>query len=146
MAISFEKRMTLLNWKLMQGNERVIKKAALAALTAAVFHTPVKTGRAIASWMVGLGKPRLAGRNGPNTPSIDTNRSAGGGEAISSGAAAINKWRMGVSGNIYITNPTDYIGELDQGSSRQAPNGMSIFAIEAARAVLRKARLLKNGR
>jgi hypothetical protein len=96
--------------------ELVTRKIALDAYARVTRKTPVDTGRARANWNVGAGKPDLstieAGESSP-PPSL----SKGDGEEA-----------------IYITNNLDYIFELEDGSSKQAPRGMvnvSMLELEA---------------
>ena len=130
---------------LTKGTEDAIKQASQAAVNEAVLRTPVKTGKTIASWKVGLGKVDRGTRAAPNTGDRETNRNTGAAESLIDAANRISAWKYNQHGNIYISNGVDYADDLDNGSSRQAPAGMSAFAIKAAQAVLRKVRLLKDG-
>ena len=109
-----------------------VKSAAIAADQAAVFATPVDTGRARANWLVAIGAPNMA-----VTESTDVNA------ALSQGRIMAQSYRLG-QGGIFITNNVPYIGLLDAGSSAQAPAGMTAAAILAARRHFGGARLLKG--
>ena len=120
----------------VEGNvEDAVRRAALAADRTAVLATPVDTGRARGNWRVGVGVPDV-------TANEDTDQ--GGGGAISRGRAVIAGWREG-RGPIFISNSVPYIIPLDQGSSAQAPSGMSALAIQAARATLTRGNILLVG-
>lgn len=124
--------------------QKVIREAAVACAEEAIQRTPVKTGNARINWRVSFGGFRGGLTEAPNTPNIDSNRQLASTRALINAANRIQGWKIG-SGSIIIGNPVDYIGDLDRGTSRQAPAGMSMFAIAAAQDVLRKGRLLKHG-
>ncbi len=144
MASSFSRTMQSIGNILMENVEKTIKRATLAGTKAAVLTTPVKTGRARTNWRVSFGKASTALVAPPNTPNRNVNREVAGARALIEAANQIARWKVG-SGNIYIGNPVDYILDLDRGTSKQALRGMSVFAIAAARDVLKKGRLLKHG-
>ena len=66
-----------------------------------------------------------------------------GNSTIAANQATIGRYRLG-QGTIFITNSVPYIVFLEEGSSDQAPRGMTRFAIQAANNVLRRARLLQG--
>lgn len=123
-----------------------VRRAALAADTAAVLNTPVDTGRARSNWIVTSGAPS----NRSNlvfgaSKNRDANRAAATAQALAQGAKEIGAYARG---SIFLTNNVTYIGLLDQGSSKQAPSGMVGFALAAARreALRFQGRMLKKGR
>lgn len=128
------KRLNVRVKQFSQNTERAVRRAAIAADQAAVTRTPVDTGRARGNWQVAVGSPALqpVAVGGPQAANA----------ALAQGKAVISGWKLG-GGSIYITNNLAYIVPLDNGSSQQAPAGMSQFAIQAAREELRKAKLLK---
>jgi len=95
-----------------------------------VLATPVDTGRARANWIVSVGRPRYQ-----TTPDVDPS----GAQAIAQGVRAVQSFK---GGSIFITNSLPYIEFLEDGSSKQAPGGMTKFGVQAAEAVLSRARLL----
>lgn len=117
--------------------EVAVVKAALAADTTAVISTPVDTGRARANWLASIGSPVIT-EVGNDGQEFDK----GGSAALTQGASAIGAWRL-QAGPIFIANSLPYILPLDQGTSAQAPSGMSAQAIAAARRELKKIKLLK---
>ena len=127
----------------MQNASKIIRKAAMAATNEVVLRTPVKTGRARINWKLSIGTPRTNLLKGPDTPKVDTNRKIASAEALADAANKIKSWKVG-KGSIFIANPVDYIHDLDEGSSQQARAGMTMFAVAAARGILRKARLLRG--
>lgn len=143
MTKNFSSRMTRIGELLVHNAQETIKQAALAGTEEAVMNTPVKTGNARTNWRISFGRPSTTLIDAPGTPDVGVNRETASARALIEASNKIAKWKIG-SGNIYIGNPVDYILELDRGSSRQAMEGMSVFAIEAARDVLRKGRLLRG--
>lgn len=131
---AFARRMRAIARKFGENTAKTVKRAAIAADQVAVLATPVDTGVARANWRVGVGAPVLSA-------SEDTDKS--GAKTISDGQAIIGTWRLG-NGPIYISNNVPYIIPLDQGSSAQAPSGMSAAAVQAARAQLGDSRLLED--
>lgn len=125
-----------------------IRRAALAADQAAVFATPVDTGRARANWVVSLGSASSAqGRQSATRTGgrgTDQRQSANAQRAIAAGERVIAQWAPG-KGSIFISNGVPYIQELEHGSSAQAaPHEMTSQAIAAARAELRRGGLLRG--
>jgi hypothetical protein len=124
---------------------KIVKRAAIAADQTAVLKTPVDTGRARANWIVTVGAP------GAGTPVAALGPKGGKGkqgvkgqatnEALEKGRTTILEYKLG-RGGIFITNNVPYIGELDAGSSAQAPKGMTADAVRAAEKQLGDARLL----
>lgn len=130
----FARRMTIVARGVRENTTRIVQRAALAADQAVVLATPVDTGRARANWITSIGTPRL-------TATDATDKS--GASSIAQGADVISRWRVGL-GPIFIANSVPYILRLEEGSSRQAPSGMTRFAIQAARAQFRNARVLQR--
>jgi hypothetical protein len=130
----FSRRMRVIAEVVGENAAKFVRRAAIAADQAVVLATPVDTGRARANWVTSIGRPRFV-----QSTSVDP----GGGIAISQGLSVIAGYKAG-GGGIFITNSLDYIGFLEEGSSRQAPNGMTRFAIQAAQAQLKAGGLLKG--
>lgn len=120
-----------------KNTEKAVRRAGIAADTTAVLATPVDTGRARANWVASIGSPVFV-EKGKKGDEFDKS----GGSALAQAKGIISGWKLR-AGPIFLTNSLPYIVELDAGSSAQAPNGMSAQAIVAARAELKKARLLK---
>ena len=113
---------------------RVVKRAAIAADQTAVLKTPVDTGRARANWLVSFGAPDVRQVTSPG-------KAKAAREAVDKGRNKILGYRLG-RGGIFITNSVPYITRLDNGSSAQAPSGMSVAAVKAAQAQLGSVKLL----
>lgn len=93
---------------------QVTRGLALRALVGVVMRTPVDTGRARGGWSTSLG-----GATGRDTGVLDRSGSA----PIAQGTATIGQHK-GYE-QIVLENNVPYIGKLDEGSSQQAPDGMT---------------------
>lgn len=143
----FARRMTIVAKDIGEGVGRVVRRAALVADQSAVLLTPVDTGRARANWIATLGAPaQVADRQPDKTGQTALDQAAGviarfkaggGGGRDASG-------RFTAGSSIYLTNNVEYTGFLDQGSSRQAPEGMSAKAAQAAVNSVRGARIVRG--
>lgn len=98
--------------KLKHRHDQFVRALALETLSRVIKRTPVDTGAARANWNVALDRPDRS-----NDP--DSTNAA---EAVQKGQAVI--MRTGVGDRIFITNSLPYIGELEDGNSKQAPQGM----------------------
>jgi hypothetical protein len=140
---SFGRRLNKIGDIMLANVSKSIREAAMAATREAVLRTPVKTGTARINWILSAATPVRKLLEGPNTPKRETNRQVASAKALIDASNAIKNWKVG-SGNIFISNSVHYIGKLDSGSSRQARQGMTKFAVLAAKQKLRKARLLRG--
>lgn len=96
----------------------VVRKVALGIHRDIVLGTPVDTGRARASWGVGLNRYELVEAD-------ITDKS--GTQTILRAAARLNTYRPGDS--VWIGSRLPYIEPLEFGWSKQAPAGMVRLAI-----------------
>lgn len=94
-------------------------KIALQGLSGVVTRTPVDTGMARGSWQVSHGSEETR---------QDTPPDKGGSQAISQGSTGIRAAPAFTV--LYISSPLIYMPFLENGSSRQAPEGM--VAVTAA--------------
>jgi hypothetical protein len=101
--------------------QTIFRKIALDLDSRIVYSTPVDTGRARGNWIPSIGSPssavneELYSHTGASTV------------AVLDGVVA-----SAVLGDIiWMANNLDYIGELEQGSSRQAPQGMVTVNVAA---------------
>ena len=76
--------------------------------------TPVDTGRARANWHIKVDSPDYSVKEGASR-------------------GTITDLNLEDFPNVYISNGLDYIGELEDGKSRQAPNGIAQPALAAVR-------------
>lgn len=131
---AFARRMAIRSKVFAKGVEKKIKRAAVAADTALVTTTPRDTGRAKGNWVASIGQPQEIVFHEDDFPSDA--------EAQSDAQSVISSWKLG-RGPIFITNSLPYIIPLNEGSSAQAPNGMTDAAIQAAQAQLRSGKILR---
>lgn len=137
----FNRRIRIRANKVTEGADRLVRKVAIVADQAVVLATPVDTGRARSNWIVAL--------NSPSSKVIQAYSPGGGGDknaqaAIDQGQAVISGYKPGTE--IHITNNLEYIGELNDGSSRQAPaNFVEESILEAASAV-QSGRIVDGGK
>lgn len=131
------KRMQKLDEKISeQANERA-KFAAIAALKYLLEVTPVDTSKAMSNWQIGINIPVP----GPSIPAyspgmLGYTSAASYREALAVGTALLSQKKPGET--IYISNVTEYIGELDRGSSRQFAGGFAAKAAVVARRAARE--------
>jgi hypothetical protein len=107
-----------------------IKDVAQAAATELVERTPVKTGRARNSWTGSPKAPVMLVLEGVDTPNRSANAQSASKRAGDQIADIIKAWQPAKT-SLFVTNGTPYIGDLDNGTSRQAPAGMTVFAVSA---------------
>ena len=118
---TFNKRIVVLAKRVQDNSGKTLRKVSISVLSAIVFPTPVKEGRAKGNWLVGVNK--AVRRTVPP-------RDLTGNAAISEGSGVI----AGVEADdtVYVSNNLAYIQLLDDpGISDQAPSG---FVDEAVRA------------
>lgn len=106
---------------------RLLRGAALAAAQAAILATPVDTGRARGGWSVAVNRDPTPGDFPP-----DLTGSLAIGRAVSVLGVPSGKIDF-----INVVNAVEYIDFLENGSSKQAPAGMTPSAILAAQSYLR---------
>lgn len=129
----FARRMAIRAEEVKFGTEKTVRRAAIAADTAIVTTTPVDLGRAKGNWNASIGTP--------DTSVQEDNLDPSGQMTLSRNQSTIEGWSLG-QGVIFIANGLPYILPLENGSSTQAPNGMTQSGLDAARAQLKKSSLL----
>jgi len=117
---------------------REIAKATIQGFSVAVLATPVDTGFARSNWHVGIDNlpsvTREAFSPGIQLGLGDTANAQG---AISAGTKVLKGFTEKNS-TIFLVNTADYSSFLDEGSSKQAPAGMSAAAVLVINAKLNK--------
>lgn len=96
--------------------EVVIKKVVLDLFTKIVKKTPVDTGRARASWVIGVENP-------DNSPILSPSFTASQASAFALSELS-ELSRVTPFSTVFISNSLPYIEELENGSSDQSPSGM----------------------
>lgn len=133
---SFSKTMQLRGAAVSANADALVRKVALAVDSTVVLATPVDTGQARSNWQVSLDQP-ASGTIPPYVPGKGGNTGTdNANEAIRQGAQTIAGRTPGV--NINITNNLDYIEELNNGKSAQAPAGFVEEAVLAGVAMVNK--------
>lgn len=133
------------------GVHKIVRKTALLVDQVVVLSTPVDTGRARSNWLPSLGAAREGATIPPYNPLPEGTNPAKFGEQANA-QSAINAARLTVAGrttseqDIYFTNNVEYIEQLNNGNSTQAPAGFVQMAVEAAAAAVRQdpTRILKE--
>lgn len=92
--------------------ESLRKAVILELFSSVVTDTPVDTGRARGNWIYTLAVP--------DTASTTRNTDASGQQVMDS----IRRLASGKDGRYHFTNNLSYIKGLEEGASRQAPQGM----------------------
>ena len=125
--------------KIREGVGRIVRGTALAIDQGVVTRTPVDTGRARSNYIVSIDAPSVETRE----PYVPGSKGSSGAEnanaAIRHGQGVIAGYKPDVNVAIFIVNNLDYIAELNQGKSAQAPAGFVESAVldgvEAARKI-----------
>lgn len=120
---------------------KVKQETATVLLTQMVTLVPIDTGTAVSNFQMDVNSPAdtiiPAHYPGRYRSTADANISA----TIALGKAVIDSSRPG--DDLYLTNHVEYIVDLDNGSSTQAPAGFTQTALLVARRVIRNAKVVK---
>ena len=121
--MSFEKDLSIKD-ELDSDVNQVTRAVALGMLRDLVLLTPVDTGRARGNWQVSEGSFKSG-----EVDRLDKS----GGSTISEGSAEIAATTNIDYPTIWLVNNLPYIQRLDEGSSDQAPTGMTSTALKRAK-------------
>lgn len=122
---------------------KLVREAAGSVHEVVVERTPVDTGQAISNWILSIGN-RAGYTRRPFEPGSK------GSTALENRSWAIEKGRQTLlrynnpNSQVAITNNLHYIGELNNGSSQQAPAGFVEAAVMSGVTSIRGARLLRR--
>lgn len=106
------------------GVATVVKKITLETFTGIVQKTPVDTGRARASWVISLETPG-------QSPGIPENAKFSESAATAKASGQLSKVnQIKPFSTVFISNNLPYIEVLEDGSSKQAPQGMVAVTLE----------------
>ena len=94
--------------------EIVVKKIALELFSNIIYKSPVLTGRFLANWNCSIGSPDLS-----TSQAIDPSGSG----AISKATSTVVSYTLNGQ-SVFLTNNLPYADRLENGWSKQAPNGM----------------------
>ncbi|MGB1066170.1 MAG: HK97 gp10 family phage protein [Paracoccaceae bacterium] len=100
--------------------EDAIALIALDSLRGVVRKSPVDTGRFRGNWIVS--------KNAANTTSSQVT-DKNGGQTITKGSGVIDTFKMNADSRIIIQNNLPYANRLENGWSKQAPNGMVALTV-----------------
>ena len=115
------------------------RRAAEAAVRSVAFSTPVDTGKARSNWNTTVGSPDFSVKE---PPAEGLSGDAAAARVLGEARRVIRSWDPGTGEPLTLANGVPYIEKLDNGSSKQAPAGMTPLAMQAARAAARAGRLL----
>jgi hypothetical protein len=115
-----------------------VAKSVLGTVTRA---TPVDTGQAVSNWQVKINAAATDVIPAFYPGELRSTASANISAASQAGYAVVSMYN-GTGKNIHITNNVPYIGELNDGSSRQAPASFVQLSIVSAISEIRSAKLL----
>lgn len=130
----FAKRMRAISATFEKNTDDMMVAVALTMHSAVVLGTPVDTGRARGSWFVEIDK------TAEGMLSKDDKTEFGYVPSRTKAEAKLAQYKGQAS--IHLTNNLPYITPLNEGHSKQAPEGFVEIAIEAAIKQVRKTRLL----
>lgn len=111
--------------------DREVIKTAGVIISTVIPATPVDTGRARGNWQVSVDRPVTSPRERLDKTGMTT---------VAEGQSRASAYRKG--NVIYITNNVPYIGQLNAGSSAQAPANFVDMAVRAAIRYIRGARIV----
>lgn len=128
--------------KIKVGARELPKEVANELVETLINVTPVDTSKALSNWMATLNKPSTSEIG----PYFDGDK---GSTAKQSSMAAIDAADSNISGrktsqDIYIVNNVDYIEELNDGSSKQAPAGFIENSILSSKKMIKYSELIKD--
>lgn len=108
--------------------ELFVKASALGIGKSLVEKSPVDTGRFKGNWQYGQSSVNMTTSSAP---------SRDGSAAIGRIQTGLETYKLGKM--IYITNSMPYAKKLEDGSSKQAPNGMVALTVQSFQDNVRKA-------
>ena len=122
----------------------VAVEGAKAMLEEMVEVTPVDITTALSNWQISLGSPPQLDRVAHTPVSFGSTRGASADKTLADGMAVLQQKKPGQP--IFLSNLTPYIGDLDDGTSRQFAGGFRPRALIVFRLAVQdaKKRLLRN--
>lgn len=136
---TFSRNMRMIVQAIEINSITAVREVAKAVGTTVVYATPVDTSRARLNWQGSVALPKagvlLAAPLQPPSSNYGRNIAL---SSINQATIAYN----GQKGGIWITNNLDYIQDLNNGSSRQAPANFVAMAVLTGINAVSKVRLL----
>lgn len=112
--------------------ELATKAIAMELFKNVILKTPVDTGRARGNWTASIGSP---------VSDVKQHTDKGGESTISQVIEKVDDIKLGDT--IYLSNNLPYIGKLEYGSSKQAPEGMVRISMQEIKNDMKD--ILKDG-
>lgn len=116
--------------------------AGIAVIKELVYRTPVDTSQAISNWQAFIGSPKDKIINAHFVGNAGSTRFQSAEETTFNAIAILKSKKPGQK--IYISNSLDYIKDLNDGSSSQAPAGFVEAAVMVAKQVVRSKASLRK--
>jgi len=114
-------------------------KVAVTVVTDLAYETPVDTTQALSNWQVALGSPVNKAIDPYFPGDFGDTQPASAAATIAAAKQILKGKKPGQT--IFISNVVDYIGDLNDGSSKQTPAGFVERAALLGRKQVRKAKL-----
>lgn len=111
--------------------ERVVKKITLDVTANLVELNPVDTGWSRANWVPAIGAPSVGGMDVGNVGRRTADEVADARGQQEEAISDVADYRLG-QGSVFVSNGVPYIQLLENGSSKQAPDGFVKQAIYKA--------------
>lgn len=143
----FERRMAKRAKEIRTSSERTIRDIVASGVLKVVDSTPIDTGNTRRNWYMTFGTAPQSSDPSKDKPSdpaalaaLRAAKDTAGAESKTKMLSTLGKWGFSQGPVINIVNQTPYVISLEQGSSTQAPKGMTKQTIAVMR---EKAKQLK---
>lgn len=138
----FERRLVRIGVQVAEGGDRVVRRAFLSIDQAVVLATPVDKGTARSNWLPGFNVP-VSGQREAFVPGEGGSTAAANSEAAMDAARKVaDAYDGDEHRSLHLTNNLPYIGELNRGTSTQAPRLFVETAVAAGAGAIRGAKVL----
>lgn len=107
--------------------DKLGRAAGMEVLRRVMRRTPVDTGHARGNWNARVGQADTSVMDGRTEP-----------VALAAGAAVIEAWKMSQNEALHVTNAVPYIIRLEEGWSKQAPQGMARLTVAEMKPVIER--------
>lgn len=122
--------------------QQAVRMIAQPGLDTMIDATPVDTTRAVSNWVVTHGSPQSKERPARVRGSVKGSGEAAAKSAMKAeGALRIKYFVLGVP--MFISNMVPYIGVLEHGDSKHAPNNMFSRGVQTMVRTAKRIRILK---
>ena len=128
--------------KIKVGSKELTKEVAKELVETLVDRTPVDTSLAVSNWQASLDRPNTSEINAYFEGNKGSTRRVSSDAAIKAADSNIDGRKDGQ--DIYVTNNVDYIDDLNNGHSSQAPTGFIENSILNAKKMIKYEHLVKD--